>query len=217
MKHVFGLLEALFDVFYLGAATFLGFTLLLSASGNSIRLLAGVMTLVLAGGDAFHLVPRIIVIRTGRKEEQLHQLLGRGKQIASITMTIFYVLLWQIGLLLFSPNDIKLWSYLVYILAAVRIFLCLLPQNKWTERYPPGNWGIWRNIPFFLQGMLVAGLFLIFRSTVQGLTMIWLAIVLSFAFYIPVVLWANKKPKIGLLMLPKTCAYLWLMVMFLSV
>lgn len=37
----------------------------------------------------------------------------------------------------------------------------------------------------------------------------WLTIVLSFAFYIPVVLFASKVPAIGMLMIPKTCAYVW--------
>ena len=37
----------------------------------------------------------------------------------------------------------------------------------------------------------------------------WLTIVLSFGFYIPVVLWADVNPLIGMLMIPKTCAYVW--------
>jgi hypothetical protein len=131
-------------------------------------------------------------------------------------MTLFYVILWHIGLLIFSPNGIGSWSWVVYILAAVRIFICLLPQNKWIERYPPVNWGIWRNIPFFMQGLVVAGLFFIFRSNAGGLGVMWLAIILSFAFYLPVVLWANKIPKIGMLMLPKTCVYIWMIIMCLS-
>ena len=32
---------------------------------------------------------------------------------------------------------------------------------------------------------------------------------LSFGFYIPVVLWADTFPMIGMLMIPKTCAYVW--------
>ena len=35
----------------------------------------------------------------------------------------------------------------------------------------------------------------------------WLTIVLSFGFYIPEVLWADAVPMIGMLMIPKTCAY----------
>jgi len=187
MKRVFGTVEALFDVLYLTSAGLLGFVLLLSAGDNPARTLAGVMALILVGGDAFHLVPRILVIRTGR-EEQFHRILGRGKQVTSITMGLFYLLLWQIGVLVFSPKEASHWSYVLYILAGVRIFLCLLPQNKWQERHPPVIWGILRNIPFFLQGAIVAGLFFLQRSIVPELTPMWIAITLSFAFYLPVVL-----------------------------
>jgi hypothetical protein len=215
MKRVFGTVEAIFDLLYLTAALILGLTLLLYSSGNSVRTLAGVMALVLVGGDAFHLVPRILVIRTGR-EEQLQRALGIGKQVTSITMSLFYLLLWQIGILIFSPKDISGWSNSVYALTTLRIFLCLLPQNKWQERYPPVIWGVLRNIPFFLQGALVAGLFFLHRSTNPGFGPMWLAIALSFLFYLPVVIWANKNPRIGMLMLPKTCSYLWMLAMCLS-
>lgn len=33
-----------------------------------------------------------------------------------------------------------------------------------------------------------------------------------FAFYIPVVLWADVVPMIGMLMIPKTCAYVWIVL-----
>ena len=41
----------------------------------------------------------------------------------------------------------------------------------------------------------------------------WLAILLSFGFYIPVVLFADAVPAVGALMLPKTCAYVWAVFM----
>lgn len=215
MKRVFGIFELVFDVFYLAFALILGLVLFQNGTGNHPRMLAGVMALVLVFGDAFHLLPRIMVIITQR-ERSLHRILGRGKQITSITMTVFYLLLWQIGLLVFPIKNNTLWSYIVYILAAVRILICLLPQNKWQERYPPVSWGIWRNIPFFLLGIIVSILFFLQRSIVPGLGWMWLAIILSFAFYLPVVLWSNQNPKIGMLMLPKSCAYLWMLVMCLS-
>jgi hypothetical protein len=215
MKRVFGGIEAIFDMLYLASALVLGFILLFSASGNSVRGLAGFMALVLAGGDAFHLLPRIRLIFSG-DEDRLRKALGNGKFITSITMTIFYVLLWRIGMLVFQPENISFYSAVVYVLAAARIALCVLPQNRWHDRYPPVNWGILRNIPFFLLGIIAAGLFLAHRNAVQGLNLIWLAIILSFIFYIPVVIWANRYPKIGMLMLPKSCAYLWLLAMCLS-
>lgn len=214
MKRVFGLVEAVFDVFYLVTASIIGAVLLSSSKDDLPRMLSGIMALVLVLGDAFHLLPRIKLILTGR--EELKRALGRGKQVTSITMTIFYVILWHVGLLVFSPQNMRVWTYAVYFLALTRIMLCLLPQNKWEERFPPVRWGIWRNIPFAAQGILVAALFYMNRNAVYGLGMGWLAILLSFIFYLPVVFWANKIPKIGMLMLPKSCAYLWLLAMCLS-
>lgn len=37
----------------------------------------------------------------------------------------------------------------------------------------------------------------------------WLTIVISFGFYLPVVLFADMIPLIGMLMIPKNCAYVW--------
>ena len=215
MNRVFGFAEAVFNFLYLTAAISIGYLLIFSGSYSPARFLAGIMAFVLAAGDAFHLVPRIDVIITGR-EPQKRRAMGVGKQIASITMTIFYLLLWHIGLIVFVPRNAGFWAWLIYFLAAARILLCLMPQNRWRERYPPVKWGIWRNIPFLLQGMVVAALFYLQGNTAQGLELMWLAVFLSFAFYIPVVLWSNVNPKIGMLMLPKTCAYLWILSMCLS-
>lgn len=214
MKRVFGIFEAVFDLIYIAAALALGCFLLLTGAGNPARSLAGVMALVLVCGDAFHLIPRIRVVLT-RDEERWRVALGRGKQIASITMTVFYVLLWQLGLLLFAPAASTLWSYAVWLLAAVRILLCLLPQNRWQATASPVRWGIWRNIPFLLMGALVAGLFFVYGGRVPGFDLMGPAIVLSFVFYLPVVLWVAKNPKIGMLMLPKTCIYLWILALCL--
>lgn len=215
MKRVFGTVEALFDIFYLVAAALLGFILIAPASGSVERTLAGIMALVLAGGDAFHLIPRIMLIRTG-KEEELQTKLGRGKQVTSITMTLFYLFLWHIGVLIYSPAGMQGWTYSIYFLAFIRIVLCLMPQNRWEEKYPPKSWGIWRNIPFFLQGIVVASLYCAYRSVVPGLGFMWVATLLSFALYLPVVLWVDKNPKIGMLMIPKMGTYLWMLFMSIS-
>lgn len=215
MKGVFGLFEALFDIVYLSIALIFGIVLISTSASNSLRMLAGIMALVLALGDSFHLLPRIGVIFTGR-EEELRWALGRGKQITSVTMTIFYLFMWEIGKLKSSSDIGEIWTYIVYILAIIRIFICLLSQNRWKDQYSPVRWGILRNIPFFMLGGIVAVLFFIYKNEMAGLRWMWLAIGLSFSFYLPVVLWSNRNPKIGMLMLPKTCAYLWMLAMCLS-
>jgi hypothetical protein len=215
MKRVFGTIEVVFDIAYLIAALIISLILFANTSAGSPRMLAGIMGLVLVIGDAFHLIPRVMTVLT-KREEQLRKALGYGKLITSITMTLFYLLLWHIGSVLFVPNISTGWNYLLYSLAIIRIVLCLLPQNKWQERYPPVSWGIIRNLPFFLIGVITAIMFFINRFEHIGLSLMWLAIALSFLFYLPVVLWANKNPKLGMLMLPKTCAYIWILIMCLS-
>ena len=73
------------------------------------------------------------------------------------------------------------------------------------------SWGILRNIPFLLLGLLIIVLF--WKHTRGGqdqpFRFLWLTIVLSFGFYVPVVLFADTVPAVGMLMIPKTCAYVW--------
>ena len=99
----------------------------------------------------------------------------------------------------------------MYSLASLRILLCMLPQNEWLSAKPPLLWGVIRNIPFALLGLLVIVLFAYKVKQTNDKPFRWMAltIVLSFAFYIPVVLWAEQIPAIGMLMIPKTCAYVW--------
>lgn len=44
-----------------------------------------------------------------------------------------------------------------------------------------------------------------------------IAIVISFACYLPVVIWAKKKPVVGMLMIPKTIAYMWIICIALKI
>lgn len=213
MKRVFGYAEAVFDALYLFTAAALGIALLLNPASPAQRL-AGTMALVLAGGDAFHLLPRMAAVLTG-DEARFRGAMGLGKLVTSLTMTAYYLLMWRLGGLLFSPGGAG-WTTVFWILAGLRAALCLFPQNRWRDRYPPVRWGVYRNLPFLLMGAMAAALFGWNAARLPALRWMWLAIVLSFAFYLPVVLWSNRRPGLGMLMLPKTCAYLWMLVMFLS-
>ncbi len=161
-------------------------------------------------GDSFHLVPRALALCTTGLENYTIPL-GIGKLITSITMTIFYILLyyvWRNRYQISGKNEITI---AVYLLSALRIILCLFPQNGWLQTNPPLSWGIYRNIPFALFGLLIIVLFFLEskRQHDTAFQYMWLTIVLSFGFYIPVVLWADTIPMIGMLMIPKTCAYVW--------
>ena len=42
------------------------------------------------------------------------------------------------------------------------------------------------------------------------------AIIIFFGCYLPVTLLSKSKPKVGLLTIPKTCAYMWVIAMGLQ-
>jgi len=199
-RRFFGKIEVAFDAIYLLAALTIGARALLGG-----KALLGAMALVLALGDAFHLVPRMLAA-LGRGG--LQRALGFGKLATSVTMTVFYVLLWHWGALRFSPGG---WTHAVHALAAVRVALCLFPQNRWPDDSPPVGWAVARNLPFLLQGIAVAALFYIIAPAVPGVGWVWLAVLLSFAFYLPVALFADRNRRLGMLMLPKTIMYLWIL------
>lgn len=204
------IMETAFDILYLTTVITLGIQMIRRAKGNLQYLLFGIMAVTLGAGDAFHLVPRAYALCTTGLENHVAAL-GTGKFITSLTMTIFYVLLYYVWKLRYQPKNTRGLTLAVYALSAARIALCLFPQNAWTSADAPLSWGIYRNIPFALLGLLVIVLF--YSSAKEkkdkSFRFMWLTIVLSFAFYIPVVLFADTVPLLGMLMIPKTCAYVW--------
>ena len=185
------IVETLFDAAYLITVITLGILMIRRSNGNVQYTLFGWMAVVLGAGDSFHLIPRALALCTTGLESYTFAL-GLGKWR--------YQIVGKRGL-----------TAAVYVLAAARVVLCMMPQNRWLTGGAPLAWGIYRNIPFALIGLLVIVLF--FRSAKarddRAFRWMWLTIVLSFGFYIPVVLWADVVPMIGMLMIPKTCAYVW--------
>ena len=204
------IVETLFDIIYLTTVLTLGVRMVRRSAGRRQYRLLGWMAVVLGAGDAFHLVPRAVALCTTGLENYTAAL-GLGKWITSVTMTVFYLLLYAVWRERYRIRGRQGLTALVGLLAGVRILLCMLPQNRWLSADAPLVWGIWRNIPFALLGLVMILLF--YHSAKEtgdrAFSRMWLTIALSFGFYIPVVLWADAVPMVGMLMIPKTCAYVW--------
>lgn len=203
------IVESIFDLLYLSIVLSLGIRLLLEKSREAK--LFGIMAIILGLGDSFHLIPRVVShLSYGGFVANVFAL-SWGKFVTSITMTIFYVLFYH-----YYRSQSKDYSTskrnIIYILALIRIVLTFLPQNNWGTISESYMFAIYRNIPFAIMGAL-----LIYWSNKEGarpgLKNMSLCILLSFAFYIPVVLWADKYPIVGALMMPKTMAYLMIVVL----
>ena len=207
------IVETVFDAFYLVFVISIGIRMVKGSKNNRQFQLFGWMAIVLGAGDSFHLVPRALALCTTGLENYTVPL-GLGKWITSVTMTVFYVLLYYVWRERYQIKGKNSLTIATYALAGFRIALCMMPQNDWLSANAPLSWGIYRNIPFAVLGLLMIVLF--YKSAKENndtsFQWMWLTIVLSFGFYIPVVLWADVIPMIGMLMIPKTCAYVWTVV-----
>lgn len=211
------LMEAIFDVCYLAFDLIASILFFAFSKGNALFILYGILTLTLCGGDAFHLIPRVVRAFRG-SNEKIKKQLGIGLQVSSVTMTVFYILLLYIWKNTFieieSPAALKL---IIWISALIRIVICFLPQNNWCADEGNMKLSVIRNSIFAITGICVMLLYIISGNTYDlHMTRMAAAIVVSFGCYLPVTLLSKKMPKIGLLMIPKTCAYIWMIVMGLQ-
>ena len=92
----------------------------------------------------------------------------------------------------------------------VRLVVMAFPQNQWGQIVAPYDWSLLRNALLVVQGLGV--MFLILRDAIRAgdtpFKWIGVMIAFSYAFYAPVILWSAQVPMLGMLMIPKTCAYL---------
>lgn len=202
------IMEAIFCVAYLIITFVFGIKIVKHSKKNKELTLFGIMTLVLVGGDSFHLVPRIMAVIN--QSGDYTKAMGIGTLITSVTMTIFYLIMYCIFEMHYNKKNNRL-MIIMTVLSVVRIALCLMPQNDWTGASPV-SWGIYRNIPFTIMGIIMVVLFFSERND-KAYKFMWLAILLSFGFYLPVVLWSDVNKMVGMLMMPKTCMYVWMVVM----
>ena len=131
---------------------------------DRIGALMGSAVLILGIGDAFHLIPRVINY-FGSGDYTAY--LGFGKLITSITMTVFYLLMYRLWLRVYGEKEDRKLTITIYILAAVRFLLCLLPQNGWLRNDGSVLWGVFRNIPFVALGGVIVYLYYRKRATIM--------------------------------------------------
>ena len=88
-------IETIFDAVYLVSVITIGILMIRGSKGSKQFRLFGLMAVVLGAGDSFHLIPRALALCTTGLENYTVPL-GLGKWITSVTMTVFYVLLYYV-------------------------------------------------------------------------------------------------------------------------
>ena len=162
---------------------------------------------LLALGDTGHVGFRVLAYALGGLGAN-PALVGLGALSTAYTVTLFYMLMVDIWRLRFHKSlGIAGWTLLGA--GAVRLIIMAFPANHWEQIVPPYNWSLFRNALLVVQGVGV--MLLILRDSLKtgDTTFKWIGamIALSYAFYAPVILWSAQIPMLGMLMIPKTCAY----------
>lgn len=177
------------------------------------RLFVGAFA-VLALGDSGHLGFRMWAYALGDLNATIRLfgvdfgLAGLGALATAITVTLFYVLIQVIWQRRFRKK--YGWFGIMLFATVLLRFTLMIPEpNQWNATVPPQPWSIYRNLPLIVLGLGIA--FLILKDALtekdRAFTWIGLMIVISYAFYMPVIFFVQQVPMIGMLMIPKTMAY----------
>lgn len=194
--------EIFFDSLYLSFVIFLGIRMLLIEDKYS-KILAS-MTLLLGIGDSFHLLPRIVanVMENGFDVNSFGLFLGT--RVSSITMSVFYLLLY-FYIKKISEIENKNLDISMIVLFIARLIGVLITFKS------SGNMDIISNIPFVIMGLIDIFILYKYREN-EEFKNLAVYVFFSFLFYVPVILFKNISPAVGALMMPKTIMYVLIVI-----
>jgi hypothetical protein len=170
--------------------------------------------ILLALGDTGHVGFRVVAYALGDLNATISLLgfdvglVGLGALATAITVTFFYLIMLKVWHERFK-KPYGWFGYLLMVAAFIRLILMIFPENQWNNLVPPQPWGVIRNFPLTLLGLGLA--YLILRDALEikdcAFSWIGISILVSYAMYIPDILFVQQIPLIGMLMIPKTMAY----------
>jgi len=175
---------------------------------------------LLALGDTGHVGFRVLAYALGGLEARFSLfgaefgLVGLGALSTAVTVTFFYLLVLELWRERFHRGQALPLRYgslgaLLVLAAGVRLILMIPSVNQWNAVVPPQPWSTVRNIPLMIQGLGVAYLILRDARLAGDRPFGWIgiSILVSYACYLPVIFFVQQVPMLGMLMIPKTLAY----------
>lgn len=162
--------------------------------------------LLLAIGDTGHVGFRAAALMGGGLQANA-VLVGAGALSTAITVSFFYMLMMEVFRVYTGRRRDGIYWF-VMIVSLARLVFMAFPGNQWAGPIPLG-FSYTRNAMLTVVGLIIAILYL--RQGIadndRTLTAFAVCIFLSYGFYLPVILFVHLQPMLGMLMIPKTCAY----------
>lgn len=170
----------------------------------------------LAFGDTFHVGARTLSYLIARDLDVTVRIFGLSvgivgwsSLITAVTVTLFYIFL-LVAWIVREGKRVSPLIYGLFTIAGIRLGLLVLPENQWHQPVPVQPWVIIRNLPLLILGVGVGVLYIASETRERERPFKWIGILIlvSFATYIPVMVYVQQYPLLGLLMIPKTMVYL---------
>jgi len=168
--------------------------------------------LFLAFGDTFHVGFRSISHLLGDINYIFMffgtetKLIGIGAFLTAITVTITY--LYFAKAIVHEEPKFKMALTSISVLTVIRLIIVLLPANNWQASVTY-SFGIIRNIPLMLIGVII--IYYMFKMKKPFYNKFAKLVIWSYLFYLPVIFFVKFVPMIGMLMMPKTVVYLFML------
>lgn len=214
--------EIAFDVFYLAFIWLLVVKMFLSKKEDITKTghLLKYGFLLLAIGDTGHVGFRVWAYAIGGLQETINlfnmdlKLTGLGALLTAYLVTVLYMLIAKVWFDRFNKKN-KIVYYFLQGLAIFRLVIMAFPNNQWGGAITPYDWSMYRNIPIIIMGLLLATMMLINSIKENDIVFKKFAIYIyiSYLFYMPVIFFVKFIPMLGMLMIPKTIAYLFMAVL----
>ena len=177
-----------------------------TAKPIALRLFYGF--LLLAIGDTGHVGFRVFSYLNGGLDVNI-ALLGIGSLSTAITIGFLYMIIVDIWRIRYNKAKGAVYVSLIAI-GIIRLIIMCFPGNEWLLGTKPEIWQVSRNIPLTIQGIWIA--ILILKDAKSNNDKIFLqfayCILASYIFYIPAIYFSRYVPMLGMLMIPKTIAYM---------
>ena len=165
---------------------------LLRRRRGPVGLCMGAFALILAACALFWQLPRSLALLL---QEELLLWQGLGRLAAGLGLTACLLLLYAIWEMRFRPGQRDaLVFWLLWGFAALRLALCLMPQNRWTENGFSPLWATLRTAALAGAAAPAAASYRVTRAEDRALRPVWLLQTLSVLFFFPGALGIGPEP-----------------------
>lgn len=169
----------------------------------------------LAFGDTFHVGSRTLAYFLEDGLDTTVSFLGRewglvgwSAFVTALTVSVFYLVMLVVWKERYDRPYGRIGRILL-VAFGLRVLVLFLPQNQWDQPVSVQPWGLIRNVPLIVLGLGVAYLIIREARAHQDRPFVWIGglVILSYLCYFPVIAFVQKLPLLGMLMIPKTMAY----------